>query len=225
MEIIESVNNKIKLNLGCGAVRPKGWINTDSSLNSLIQNIPLLGKSLASAFSDTVYVGKSQYMNLNKRWNFKNDSIDIIYASHLFEHLSPLNATLFLFESYRTLKKNGIIRLVVPDLYQHTKHYIELFDVEKEKGSHHLLSMLNLHREGQYNSTTHNLVGWLQDFPHQHKYMYDKHSLTNILSASGFSKILESSYGISKYIKEISEVENIKYSGYEKSLYIEAVKG
>lgn len=216
---------KIMLNLGCGAIRPDGWINTDSSLNSLIQDIPILGKTLSSIFSDTVYIGKAKYMNLNNKWNFPDESVDVIYASHLFEHLSSQNARLFLTESYRTLKKGGVIRLVVPDLYQHIQYYVERFDIDREKASHHLLSMLNLHREGQYNSSLmHTILGRIQGFPHQHKYMYDQHSLTELLTQFGFTKLSGSSYGRSNYLFEIDDIESSTLHGYEKSLYIEGVK-
>ena len=69
------------------------------------------------------------YMNLNRKWNrFKDASVDVVYASHLFEHLSLSSANLFLAESYRCLKPGGVIRVVVPDLYQICKKYINEYD-------------------------------------------------------------------------------------------------
>ena len=216
--------DKNKLNLGCGSVRPESWINTDSSLNSLLQNLPF-GKVLSAGLSNTVYDGKAQYMNLNKRWGYADDSIDIVYGSHIFEHLSFRSSRLFLSESYRTLKRNGVIRLVVPDLLQHAKHYIESAETEQEKATQQFLMMLNLHREGQYKSSfIHNTIGWFQDYPHQHKYMYDKYSLIDLLSQFNFEGLIQSSYGVSEYILEISDVESNLHHEYDKSLYIEGVK-
>ena len=40
----------IKLNLGCGSVRPVGWISTNSSLNANIQKITIIGKSISKLF-------------------------------------------------------------------------------------------------------------------------------------------------------------------------------
>ena len=92
--------NSIKLNLGCGAVRPQGWVNTDSSLNAHIQRIPIVGSIVHKMFHTVEYSDNNVvYMNLNKRWPYKNDSVDIVYASHLFEHLTLPSAELFLNES------------------------------------------------------------------------------------------------------------------------------
>lgn len=78
----------MKLNLGCGSVRPMGWINTDSSLNANIQRIPFIAKKITKLFNKVDYDSNNLvYMNLNKKWAFKDNSVDIVYASHLFEHL------------------------------------------------------------------------------------------------------------------------------------------
>ena len=117
-----------KINHGCGSVRPMGWINTDSSLNANIQRIPFIGKNFTKLFNKVDYDSNNLvYMNLNKKWAFKDNSVDIVYASHLFEHLSLKSATLFLQESYRCLMLGGVIRNVVPDSFKITKRYINKY--------------------------------------------------------------------------------------------------
>src|SRR5437762_9349895 len=107
--------HNIKLNLGCGAVRPTGWVNTDSSLNAHLQRMPVVGRLVQKVFKTVEYNSNNLvYMNLNKRWPYSDGSVDIVYASHLFEHLTLAAAELFLNEAYRCLKPGGIIRLVVP---------------------------------------------------------------------------------------------------------------
>jgi len=88
---------QIKLNLGCGSVRPVGWINTDSSLNVNIQKIPVIGKRVSKLFNPIEYSDTNvHYMNLNKPWKYRDNSVDIVYASHLFEHLTLKSAILLL---------------------------------------------------------------------------------------------------------------------------------
>ena len=70
----------LKLNLGCGSVRPFGWINIDSSLNASIQKIPFLGKLITKMFNPVMYessnvidkllekVIRSYVINFQKRW-------------------------------------------------------------------------------------------------------------------------------------------------------------
>lgn len=107
--------NKLKLNLGCGAIRPDGWLNMDSSFNSLLQRLPF-GKFLARSFGSNEYETSAHYINLNRKWRFKSSSVSVVYASHLFEHLKPLRAKSFLDEANRCLCREGSIRIVVPDL-------------------------------------------------------------------------------------------------------------
>lgn len=73
----------IKLNLGCGSDYRKGYINVDSNRK----------------------IKADVYMDLNKKFPFKNNSVDEIYCKNLFEHIpNPLN---FLLEIKRILKKQG----------------------------------------------------------------------------------------------------------------------
>lgn len=118
--------NSLKLNLGCWAGRPKGWINTDSSINANLQKIPIVGKRISNLFNPIGYSDTNlMYMNLNKSWKYSDDSVDIVYASHLFEHLSLSSARFFLTESLRVLKPGGVIRIVVRDLYERSgKHWM-----------------------------------------------------------------------------------------------------
>lgn len=216
---------KVRLNLGCGSVRPQGWINTDSSLNANLQKLPLVGKGIAKLFNPVEYADDNvRYMNLNKQWPFTSDSVDIVYASHLFEHLNVRAASLFVKEAYRCLKPGGVIRIVVPDLYQIAKKYI--LEYESDSASYDpttfIMWAINMHREGQYGNIgllKKIILEW-QGYPHQHKFMYDSKSLR--LRFSIFVEPLLLSYSISKYIPEIADVEGTKES--YLSVYLEAKK-
>ena len=219
--------NSIKLNLGCGAVRPQGWVNTDSSLNAHIQRIPIVGSIVHKMFHTVEYSDNNVvYMNLNKRWPYKNDSVDIVYASHLFEHLTLPSAELFLNESYRCLAPGGVVRIVVPDLYKICKRYISEYEQsDKADPTEFIMWAINMHREGQYGMKS----GWMkkfilewQGYPHQHKFMYDEKSLTKKLKEKGFNEIRSLRYGVSDYIPQIADVEGSKES--YLSVYLEAKK-
>ncbi|MBR8827045.1 MAG: methyltransferase domain-containing protein [Gomphosphaeria aponina SAG 52.96 = DSM 107014] len=219
-------NQKIMLNLGCGQTRPSGWINTDSSLNSLSQKLPLISLLVKKYHKSTVYdSNNAHYMDLRKPWHFLSNSVDVVYASHVFEHLSSKTAKLFMSEAYRVLKKDGVIRIVVPDLYKLAKQYIVSYDQGQEKASNDFLFIANLHRESTYPENRNflaKLINSLQGYPHQHKYMYDSLSLKKILTENGFSQVQESSYNQSYYISEINQVESNKEG--IPSIYIEGKK-
>lgn len=141
------MKKRVLLNVGCGAVRPPNWINTDSSINASIQKIPFGGKSLAKKIiKSSVYESDNvKYMNLNKYWRFDDESVDVIYASHIFEHLSEKATRIFLIESLRVLKIGGVLRLAVPDLYKLSKKYLTSYEKKEESASHNFLHSLNLH--------------------------------------------------------------------------------
>mgnify|MGYP002816303183 CR=1 FL=1 len=223
---LQQTNNNMKLNLGCGAVRPKGWINVDSSLNAYLQKLPG-GKQIAQKLGMVQYDSDNVvYMNLNKPWKFISNSVDIVYASHLFEHLTLKSAELFMKESFRVLKPGGVIRIVVPDLYKIAKKYIA--EYEQTNGfkdtTEYIMWAINMHREGQYPNVQglkKIILEW-QGYPHQHKYMYDEKSLGKIFDDHGFVQIKSKSYGDSEYIPEIKDVEGGKES--YLSVYLEAKK-
>jgi predicted SAM-dependent methyltransferase len=219
----------IKLNLGCGQIRPAGWINADSSMNTLIQKF-ILGKWIARALGAVMFdTSNVIYMNLNKKWKrIKDNTVDVVYASHLFEHLEIEKTKIFLAEAYRTIKPGGCIRLVMPDLYAHCKEYIMNIDKGQEDASRQLLWAMNLYEKGpdQKVSVLHKLLGLFQGSPHRHKYMYDKLSLTRLLTDFSFKDIQLNVYGQSNYVKDINDVEGPHlYGGYPNSIYIEARKG
>ncbi|OQY75516.1 MAG: hypothetical protein B6D44_01220 [Ignavibacteriales bacterium UTCHB2] len=222
------MNRRVLLNVGCGAVRPKNWINTDSSINALIQKLPFVGKYFArQLIKSSVYESDNvKYMNLNKYWKFEDQNVDVVYASHIFEHLSDKAKKIFLIESYRVLKSGGVLRIVVPDLYKVSKKYIMDFESGDEDASHSFLHSLNLHKVYEVSSAFKNklkkLISWFQKYPHLHKYMYDQYSLTKILNESGFRNIKVMEMGKSDRFAEINDVEVNRDT--DISLYIECEK-
>ena len=63
--------------------------------------------------------------DVTKGLPFEDNSVDIIYQSHLLEHLDRGKALQLLKECFRVLKKGGIMRLIVPDTKKIAKQYVE----------------------------------------------------------------------------------------------------
>ena len=70
---------------------------------------------------------------------FENNSVECVYGSHVFEHMSIFKSQLVFNEIYRTLCENGIFRLILPDAEKSINEYIkgnynyELFKRRKER--------------------------------------------------------------------------------------------
>ena len=90
------------LNLGCGSRYHSSWKNVDFNMTG----------------SDVIAC------DLTVGIPFSSNSFDVIYHSHLLEHFSKYQASIFIDECYRVLNPNGIIRVVVPDLEQISRSYI-----------------------------------------------------------------------------------------------------
>jgi predicted SAM-dependent methyltransferase len=94
------------LNLGCGARYHPEWVNVD----------------FTSTGPDVIAC------NLNAGLPFDKDSFDVVYHSHLLEHFPKRHALTFMKECSRVLKPGGIVRVVVPDLEQLARIYLQLLD-------------------------------------------------------------------------------------------------
>lgn len=91
-------DNKKCLNLGGGKVKQRNnWLVLDA-LNG-------------------------DYFNIDFVIPLGDDSVDFIYSSMLFEHLNEDEVSSLLLECRRVLKKNGAMRLVVPDNLVYIKRY------------------------------------------------------------------------------------------------------
>lgn len=92
------------LNLGCGQRFHDDWINIDFSS----ENERIISYNLLAGIP------------------FGENEFDMVYHSHLLEHFSKKQGENFMKECYRVLKPGGIIRVVVPDLEQIVKEYINI---------------------------------------------------------------------------------------------------
>ena len=110
MDIIDGyMVKKIKLHLGCGFKYLDGYIHIDKE-----------------EYPHIDYVGDATDL----KELFNDNSVDLIYASHLFEHVMRKDVDSVLKEWYRVLKPNGILRLAVPDFEALVKIYQEYKDIE-----------------------------------------------------------------------------------------------
>ncbi len=85
----------VNLHLGCGTIDYPHFINIDGLPEKHIHYVRAI----------------------NDLAPFKDNSVDLIYASHCLEHFPHSHITTVLNEWFRVLKKDGILRLAVPDFH------------------------------------------------------------------------------------------------------------
>jgi len=96
----------IKLNLGSGPVAKTifaahDWVNVDKAWSSDDKGWPIGG----------------EYMNfdITEEWPLEDESVECIFASHVFEHIRYDQLLLTLSECCRVLKSGHPLRIVCPD--------------------------------------------------------------------------------------------------------------
>lgn len=239
------------LNLGCSVKTSNSpnVINIDWSIALLIKKNFLMN-TLANIFLSFERRKKIKSLptnilvhDLSKGIPFENDSIDVVYHSHLLEHIDRKNVKNFLLEIKRVLKPNGIHRIVVPDFYflcsQYVKNYKLYQDNKKNMGNHdnYISDIIeqSVRKESSGASKQkpiirlieNTLLGDARRKGETHQWMYDKINLEFFLKESGFSKIKEKSYltsDIEDWINYGLDIDDFKNEYKKGSLYIEARK-
>lgn len=211
-----------KVNLGSGTNIVEGWINIDKSWNIYLSKFPTIKKLLyklgliSEGTFRAKWRGKSiKRHDVTKGLPFKSESVDVIYSSHLLEHLTYNEARKVCKESYRVLKKNGLFRVVLPDLKLYARKYIEgdrVFFGDSEKPIADLF-LESLHIEGLNERPVIEKILYSL-----HKYMYDAESLTFLLRSAGFHNIQECKFR-KGLCPDLEKIENRK-----RSVYIESQK-
>ena len=91
-----------RLNLGCGTRFLPEWVNCDFRSNS------------SAVISH----------DLRKPLPFHSGEFELVYHSHVLEHLTHAEALGFLQECRRVLSPSGVLRVVVPDLESQARSYL-----------------------------------------------------------------------------------------------------
>ena len=181
----------IRINIGCSDSPTEGWENFDYSLGLKFSKFYFFTKILYKLKLITPWQFKIatfyksnnvKYANAAKKIPFKNNCVNVIYSSHMIEHLTRTGAKKFLNESYRVLKEEGIIRLAVPDLRRKAEEYLEDGDADRFVCETHMWFPEN-------NSFSQKLYLILTG-PKHHLWMYDFNSMSKLLKECGFKNIV-----------------------------------
>jgi hypothetical protein len=107
-----------------------------------------------------------------------DDSVEVLYGSHVLEHLDREEVKSFFNEARRILMKNGIIRIAVPDLRMMVDKYLADGDADAF-----------IDGTGLAHSRPKTLSEKLSYFifgESRHRWMYDGPALVRLLSSKGF---------------------------------------
>jgi predicted SAM-dependent methyltransferase len=118
------------------------------------------------------------YWDLRKGLPFPNESLEKIYSSHFFEHLSFTEAQQFLDECKRALVQGGMFSICVPNAKIYLEAYVKGIALDPDKF---------FGWKAAYNRTTRiDYVNYTAYMAGEHKYMFDEENLLYILELKGF---------------------------------------
>jgi len=191
-------SHDLLVNLGSGRSAKPGWVNVDVSKGPLINCVYDCRKSLP----------------------FPDASVRGIVCEHFFEHVDYTEEVpYFLSECHRVLKKDGVLRLVVPDVEKYLRAYCrggwddlsKIRPLDAERTDVHLLCKYNTRIE---------LINLVFRQGHEHKFAYDFETLDFVLNRYGFSEIVRQEYKRSL----VSELCLDQADRASESLYVDARK-
>lgn len=159
----------IKLHLGCGNIRLKGFCNVD-----------ILPTHAVDVVSD-----------ISKLDNFSNGSIEMIYACHVLEHFSHDEALEVLKRWFEVLKPSGELRISVPDIDRIVKIYSKNWQHFQTPGNTPWIGLLYGGQGDPYDfhKTGFNFC-WMKyllegmGFVDVHEYPHEPHFVTGVIDAS-----------------------------------------
>ncbi|HPJ17001.1 MAG TPA: methyltransferase domain-containing protein [Candidatus Woesebacteria bacterium] len=199
----------VKINLGCGPSGIDGWENYDWGL------MPFLGKYRINILLSKIGVLEKDYgfpwpkiklVDIRKKIGKKDSSVDYIYCSHVLEHFEKSETLGVLKECKRVLKRNGFLRIVLPDL--------EI--IKKIKNADNFnKAYLGIDKE-MYKS----FLGKLKlFFIRPHLWMYNLESFTKMLNEAGFKNVYLKKYRVGN----VPDLERLDLEIHQElSFYVEA---
>jgi len=212
----------LRINLGCGRTPTKGWKNFDNSYSLRLGKIPFLPELLLKCriilpeqydYIQFTRMHAIDYGDIIRGLPVENSSAEVIYSSHVLEHLDRREVDLYLKEARRILCPGGLLRLVVPDLSLMIDKYNLNLDADA------LITELYLSQDrprtfAQRLRAT--IVG-----SRNHQWAYDGSSLSQVLLRNGFT--LPTVLPAGKTLIQDPGELNL-YERSDVSLYIEAKK-
>ena len=183
----------LSVNIGCGPFGKEGWVNLDL----------MKGKNVSLRF------------DCRRRLPFRDDSVARIRCEHFFEHLDHYQeAPFFLKSCYRSLKRHGVMRIVVPD----AELFLSAYSAASRDAWKSLGWNLNHLPEGFQSEM--DILNHIFHQGGEHRHAYDFKSLEIMLRSTGFKTVQKVEFAVSSDPELRHDLPNHK----NHSLYVEAIK-
>lgn len=243
-------DGRAMVNLGSSTRTAPHWTNIDSSpilrigrhrrLSGFLHRLGLLSDD---RYSRILKLDQGCVVwNLVKGIPYPDETFDVVYHSHLLEHIDRDQAPAFLRECSRVLRRGGVIRIVVPDLEPLARSYVAALDRDGDPPADpeyqralfemfdQMIPRVPALRASQplaVRVLESVFVGDTARSGTLHRWMYDRYSLAGVLRNAGFQDVVTLDHQTSRIADWSSfgldtEPDGSPYK--PGSLYVEAVR-
>ncbi|MEM8642866.1 MAG: methyltransferase domain-containing protein [Cyanobacteria bacterium P01_G01_bin.54] len=179
----------ICLHVGCGLVVGQSWLNVDASPSLRLVKLPLMGGWLQQRLNLPPWSPQVRYGNIVQGLAIAPRSCELIYASHVLEHLSRQDFERAMQRIWGYLQPGGTFRAVVPDLEGLARDYCQALQdpAIASQAADTFMQLSCLGHPGSRATLRQRLRDALAN--HRHQWMWDRASLTEAFTAQGFTAV------------------------------------
>ncbi len=156
VDTLVATGRSIRLDIGAGDVHRPGWVTLD-----ITDDCDL-------------------FWDLRNGIPFPSSSVEIVYSSHLLEHMPYDAGQAVLGEALRVLKPGGLISVCVPNARLYIDAYLEIAPLAPD---HDFWEPALVSRRGI------DLLNYVAYMGGEHACLFDQDSLTHRLNAVGFTDV------------------------------------
>jgi hypothetical protein len=186
---------EIYVQYGCGYSVGDGWANFDSSPTLRIERFPVVGQAISALFSGNSrrFPAAVQYGDIRRGLPIEDGLVRGCFASHVLEHLSLEDFRLALSNTFRMLAPGGTFRLIVPDLHERARRYVEEANRKSPDAASTFLRSAGLGHEQRPKTPLQHLRYLIGGS--MHLWMWDEYSMSAELQRAGFVNIRKCHFG------------------------------
>jgi len=197
-----SVIQNLYVQYGCGYSAPEKWRNFDASPTLFFERLPIIGKFYTR--NKMRFPKNVEYGDIVIGIPIQYNSCKAVYCSHVLEHLSLEDCLIAFKNTYNILQKDGVFRLVLPDLQYSINKYTN------DPSSNAALVFLKETSHGK-EKRNRGIKGFILEWfgNSNHLWMWDLKSIKNELINIGFIDIEKVTYNDStdQMFKEVEDKE------------------
>lgn len=212
--------DQVYLNVASSTCMLEGFINLDNHVLLPMLRMPRVMRVLLSPGHRTMLDNYERLIHKHvfirhdcrKPLPFGDSTVDHILCSHFLEHVFSNEADEMISDFRRILKPGGTVHIILPDILEMARRYIESACATNPLAADEFVKESLLSRPGR-GSLKFRLLELLGGYGLEHKWMYDKYSITQRVARLGL------------VLMDINETPSKSFRYNDGSVHIVARKG